>query len=83
MLDMLKLLLNEIKKHGLFSMLSHKNTVIVGLIVSIAYLFRINHYPTNMSIENGVTIFLISYISGAFYITLWSAIISLGWVVVF
>ena len=83
MLDMLKSLLNEIKKNGLFSMLSHKNIVIVGFIVSIAYLSRINYYPTNMSIENGVTIFIISYISGAFYITLWSAIMSLGWVVVF
>jgi hypothetical protein len=70
MLDMLKSLLNEIKKNSLFSMFSHKNIVIVGFIVSIAYLSRINYYPTNMSIENGVTIFLISYISGAFYITL-------------
>lgn len=79
MLDMLKSLLNEIKKNGLFPMFSHRNIVIVGFIVLITYLFGIDYYPTNMSIETGVTIFIISYISGALYITLWSAIISLGW----
>lgn len=79
MLNMLKSLLNEIKKNGLFPMFSHRNIVIVGFIVLITYLFGIDYYPTNMSIETGVTIFLISYISGALYITLWSAIISLGW----
>ena len=79
MLNMLKSLLNEIKKNGLFPMFSHRNIVIVGFIVLITYLFGIDHYPTNISIETGITIFLISYISGALYITLWSAIISLGW----
>lgn len=79
MLNMLKSLLNEIKKNGLFPMFSHRNIVIVGFIVLITYLFGIDYYPTNMSIETGVTIFIISYISGALYITLWSAIISLGW----
>lgn len=79
MLEMLKSLLNEIKKNGLFPMFSHRNIVIVGFIVLITYLFGIDHYPTNISIETGITIFLISYISGALYITLWSAIISLGW----
>lgn len=79
MLDMLKSLLNEIKKNSLFPMFSHRNIVIVGFIVLITYLFGIDHYPTNISIETGITIFLISYISGALYITLWSAIISLGW----
>lgn len=79
MLDMLKSLLNEIKNNSLFAMFSHKNIIIIGFIASITYLFGINYYPTNMSIENGVALFLISYISGAFYITLWSAIISLGW----
>ena len=79
MLDMLKSLLNEIKNNSLFAMFSHKNIVIVGFIVLITYLFGIDHYPTNISIETGITIFLISYISGALYITLWSAIVSLGW----
>lgn len=79
MLNMLKSLLNEIKKNGLFPMFSHRNIVIVGFIVLITYLFGIDYYPTNISIETGITIFLISYISGALYITLWSAIISLGW----
>lgn len=79
MLEMLKSLLNEIKKNGLFPMFSHRNIVIVGFIVLITYLFGIDHYPTNISIETGITIFLISYISGALYIALWSAIISLGW----
>ena len=79
MLNMLKSLLNEIKKNGLFPMFSHRNIVIVGFIVLITYLFVIDYYPTNISIETGITIFLISYISGALYITLWSAIISLGW----
>lgn len=79
MLDMLKSLLNEIKNNSLFAMFSHKNITIAGIIVIAVYMIRIRYYPTNLSIENGVTLLLVSYISGIFYVMLWCAIISLGW----
>ena len=79
MLDMLKSLLNEIKNNSLFVMLSHKNITIAGIIVIAVYMIRIRYYPTNLSIEDGVTLLLVSYISGIFYVMLWCAIISLGW----
>lgn len=81
MLDILKSMLNEIKKNSLFPMFSHKNISIVGVIVISAYLIRINHYSINISIENGLTILIVSYISGIFYITLWVSFMSLGWAV--
>ena len=81
MLDMLKSLLNEIKKNGLFPIFSHKNISIIGVIVLIIYLIRIDHYPSNISLENGVTILLVSYISGLYYTLLWCATISLGWAI--
>ena len=79
MLDMLKSLLNEIKNNSLFAMFSHKNITIAGIIVIAVYMIRIRYYPTNLSIDNGVTLLLVSYISGIFYVMLWCAIISLGW----
>ena len=79
MLDMLKSLLNEIKNNSLFAMFSHKNITIAGIIVIAVYMIRIRYYPINLSIENGVTLLLVSYISGIFYVMLWCAIISLGW----
>ena len=79
MLDMLKSLLNEIKNNSLFAMFSHKNITIAGIIVIAVYMIRIRYYPPNLSIENGVTLLLVSYISGIFYVMLWCAIISLGW----
>lgn len=79
MLDMLKSLLNEIKNNSLFAMFSHKNITIAGIIVIAAYMIRIKYYPINLSIENGITLLLVSYISGIFYVMLWCAIISLGW----
>lgn len=79
MLDMLKSLLNEIKNNSLFAMFSHKNITIAGIIVIAVYMIRIRYYPTNFSIDNGVALILVSYISGIFYVMLWCAIISLGW----
>lgn len=79
MLDMLKSMLNEIKNNSLFAMFSHKNITIAGIIVIAVYMIRIRYYPINLSIENGVTLLLVSYISGIFYVMLWCAIISLGW----
>lgn len=79
MLDMLKSLLNEIKNNSLFAMFSHKNITIAGIIVIAVYMIRIRYYPINLSIENGVALLLVSYISGIFYVMLWCAIISLGW----
>lgn len=81
MLDMLKSMLNEIKKNSLFSIFSHKNISIAGVIVILTYLIRINHHSINISIENGLTILIVSYISGIFYIALWVSFMSLGWAV--
>ena len=79
MLDMLKSLLNEIKNNNLFPIFSHKNISIAGIIAIAVYMIRIKYYPINLSIENGVTLLLVSYISGIYYVMLWCAIISLGW----
>ena len=43
MLDMLKSMLDEIKKNSLIPMLSNKSISIVGIIVVAVYLTRIRH----------------------------------------
>ena len=62
MLDMLKSMLDEIKKNSLIPMLSNKSISIIGIIVLAVYLTRIRHYPVNISLENGATILIVSYI---------------------
>lgn len=83
MLDMLKLMLDEIKKNSLLSALSNKSIPILGIIVVTVYLTRIRYYPVNISLENGFTILLISYISGAFYVFFLCFLMSVGWVVAY
>ena len=83
MLDMLKSLLNEIKNNSLFVMFSHKNITIAGVVAIAVYLIRIGHHQINLSIQDSITILLISYISGVFYITLWAGMTSLGWAIIF
>lgn len=83
MLDMLKSLLNEIKNNSLFVMFSHKNITIAGVVAIAVYLIRIGHHQINLSIQDSITILLVSYISGVFYITLWAGMTSLGWVIIF
>ena len=82
MLDMLKSLLNEIKNNSLFAMLSHKNISIAGIVAITVYLIRIGHHQINPSIQDSITILLVSYISGVFYITLWAGMTSLGWAII-
>ncbi len=83
MLDMFKLLINEIKKNSLISMISNKSISIIGIIVVAVYLTRIRHYPVNISLENGVTILIVSYIFGALYIFFFCFLMSIGWVVAY
>ena len=83
MLDMLKSLLNEIKNNSLFVMFSHKNITIAGIIAIAVYLKRIGHHQINLSIQDSITILLVSYISGVFYITIWTEMTSLGWAIIF
>ena len=83
MLDMLKSLLNEIKNNSLFAMFSHKNITIAGVVAIAVYLIRIGHHQINLSIQDSITILLVSYISGVFYITLWAGMTSLGWAIIF
>lgn len=83
MLDMLKSLLNEIKNNSLFVMFSHKNITIAGVVAIAVYLIRIGHHQINLSIQDSITILLVSYISGVFYITLWAGMTSLGWAIIF
>ena len=83
MLDMLKSLLNEIKNNSLFAMFSHKNITIAGIVAIAVYLKRIGHHQINLSIQDSITILLVSYISGVFFITLWTGMTSLGWAIIF
>lgn len=83
MLDILKSMLNEIKKNSLLPTLSNKSISIIGIIVMAIYLTRIRHYPVNISLENGITILVVSYIFGALYIFLFCFLMSIGWVVAY
>ena len=83
MLDILKSMLDEIKKNSLISMISNKSISIIGIIVVAVYLTRIRHYPVNISLENGVTILVVSYILGVLYIFLFCFLMSIGWTVAY
>ena len=82
-LDILKSMLNEIKKNSPLPTLSNKSISIIGIIVIAIYLTRIRHYPVNISLENSVTILVVSYIFGALYIFLFCFLMSIGWAVAY
>ena len=82
-LDILKSMLNEIKKNSPLPTLSNKSISIIGIIVIAVYLTRIRHYPVNISLENGVTILVVSYLFGALYIFLFCFLMSIGWAVAY